>query len=132
MTDENSLNPDFLAQVRKLAGLGLSKTQIYCYYGYVSDAWDELIKQYPEIMIAMRQGRAQYGERVTSKLFDQIEKNNLKAIMFYLEMRCGWRKDLFVDEFGEKDSKGGLPPITLTVNDPIEAAKIYQSIMTGS
>jgi hypothetical protein len=122
----------FLDHVHKLGGLGLTRLQIAYYYGHTESQWSAKIKKHPEIDIAMREGKANRIEKASGYLWEWIEKRDKASIMFFLKTQAGWREAAPIIEDGEKDSKPTFPAITLTVNDPIEAAKIYQQIMIGS
>ena len=121
-----------LAHVHKLGGLGLTRMQIAHYYGHTVDQWDDKLKKHPELDIAMREGKSSKIETASGYLWEWIEKKDKASIMFFLKTQGGWREAAPIVEDGEKDSKPVFPAITLTVNDPIEAAKIYQQIMIGS
>lgn len=121
-----------LDHVEKLGGLGLTQTQIAYYYRHTARQWQYKVGKHPELDAAMKSGKASKIEQASGKLWELIEKNNTAAIMFFLKTQAGWREAAPLDDDGEKDSKPVFPAITLTVNDPIEAAKIYQQIMIGS
>ena len=129
------ITDDIVAHVRKLAGLGLTVQQIYNYYGMSDKTWGKKRKRYPELELAMKQGRAVNIGWASQKLREKMEAGNLGAIIFYLKTQGGWREKEYNNDNGNQGGDGELPKvpsIILTVNDPIEAAKIYQQIMTAS
>lgn len=125
---------DLIAHVRKLAGLGLTITQIHDYYGVTDKTWLKLRKKHPQLELAQKQGRSVNHEYVAGKLRKKIEQDNLGAIIFYLKTQAGWREKEYNNEGGNPNgtSTPKVSAVTLTVNDPVEAAKIYQQIMLGS
>ena len=126
------VDAQLIAEVKKLGGLGLTFTQIGYYYSHNPDQWREKVKKYPDLEVAMRQGKAHKIKLASSKLWDLVEKGNIAAITFFLKTQGGWREASPIVNDDEKSSKPLYPAITLTVNDPVEAAKIYQQIMIGS
>ena len=121
---------DFLAEVKRLGGLGLTRTQVHQFFGVVDSTWTAMNKKHPEIDALMNEGKAEKIGIASGKLWEAIEKGNLSAIIFFLKTQGRWREtDPSAD--GNAD-KPAFPAITLTVNDPIEAARIYQQIMIGS
>lgn len=126
------VTPEFIAHVEKLGGLGLTKTQIAHYYRHTISQWEEKVRKNPEIDAAMKQGKASKIEQASGYLWEWVEKKDKASLMFFLKTQGGWRESAPIDDDGEKDGKPAFPAITLTVNDPIEAAKIYQQIMIGS
>lgn len=127
-----SVTPEFVAEVRRLGGLGLTLTQIHQFFGLTYDVWLGKCKKYPEIEINMLEGKAEKIGIASGKLWEHIEKGNLSAIIFFLKTQARWRETDNITIPEGEGGKGAFPPITLTVNDPVEAAKIYQQIMIGS
>ena len=121
-------SPEFLVEVEELASYGLTRSMMAAYYQRSESAWKELEKAYPSIVDAIGRGKPRQVKRVGAKLMELIDRGNIKAIMFYLESQGGWNKPAN----GEGGSDGTLPAVSLTVNDPVEAARIYQQIMLGS
>jgi hypothetical protein len=124
------ITPETLECVEYLSGLGLTQTQIHDFFGIGNNAWYERKKDYPELEIAFARGKAQTIGRVSGKLMEKIESGDLGAIIFYLKTQARWRDG----GMGGSDEGGDKPisALTITVNDPVEAAKIYQQIMIGS
>lgn len=127
------VDPAMILEVKRLSGLGLTREQIHNYYGMREDAWARRVKEYPELEMAMHQGKAEAIGKVTDKLWAKIEQGNMSAITFYLKTQAHWRERDYNVGYG--DGSGGdrkFPPVVLTVHDPVEASKIYQQIMRGS
>lgn len=128
------ITPAIIQHVRKLAGLGLTINQIHDYYGLSDKQWLKLRKKHPMLELAMKQGKAVNCEWAAGKLRHKMEQGNLGAIIFYLKTQAGWREK----EYNIPNGPSGdgelpkVPSIVLTVNDPIEAARIYQQVMTNS
>ena len=114
-------------EVEMLAGLGLTKYLIQNYFGHSKDVWTKAEKRTPELRKAFNRGQAKTIARVSGKLYDLIMAGNLQAIIFYLRTRAGWSEKYNP----EMDCNVTEPAISISVTDPIEAAKIYQQIMKG-
>lgn len=126
------VTPEVVEHIRKLGGLGLTKSQICNYYGFSLAGWDLKTAQYPEIDIAMKQGRAEKISKASGKLWEAVERGNLSAIIFFLKTQARWSENSPDPDGNGLPEKPAIPSITLTVNDPVEAARIYQQIMIGS
>lgn len=91
------ITPEILQRVETYAGLGLSQDDI----GLILDITGRSIRNYkqimPELDSAYKKGQAVHKSRVTSKLWEQINANNLTAIIFYLKTKCGWRETATVE-----------------------------------
>ena len=120
-------NEEEIKEVSMLAGLGLTKYLIQNYFGHSKDVWSKAEKRTPELKKAFNRGQAQTIARVSGKLYDLIMAGNIQAIMFYLRTRAGWSEKYNP----ELDCNVTEPAISISVTDPIEAAKIYQQIMKG-
>jgi hypothetical protein len=81
----------------------------------------------------MEKGKARAIEKVTSKLMQSIEKNNLTAIMFFLRSQAGWCDSN--TKKGQSDAEARELALSLTVDfkkaTPTEAAEIYHKVMEG-
>lgn len=127
-----NVTPEIIKEVEILSGRGLTQEQTYQYYGISKDCWYDSVKRHPDLGVAFKKGKAKTISLVSGRLMKLIEQNNLSAIIFYLKTQGRWSEQLVFDEDDGTCSKPAFPAITLTVNDPIEAAKIYQQIMIGS
>ena len=125
------LTPEILKEIEILSGRGLTNEHIAHYYGISTGHWFEQIKKHPEIAVAFHAGKAKTISFVTGKLMEQVKRGNLTAIIFYLKTQARWRETNHepTPADGDKPAPGQL---TISVTDPVEAAKIYQRIMTGS
>lgn len=124
------IDQELVDHVRKLGGLGLTNMQISHYYGHTTEQWRIRLKRNPELDMAMKQGKAHSIKKVSSKLWEWIEKNDKASIMFYLKTQAGWRETGTSEEDDklDKKEKNSLASITLPL-DQEEASKIYQQIM---
>lgn len=120
---------DMLFQIAEFAGLGLSQEQIHNYYGISSSTWFAALMRQPELVVAVCTGKSSAIAKVSGKLWKLIEEGDRKAICFYLDRQAGWLKTSNVVE--NKPTSAPIPFIAESTNDPIEAAKMYQKIMTG-
>lgn len=125
-----AVTEDILKEVKLLAGVGLTQQQIHQYYGLQHTAWHGYTKRHPELYQAIENGKAKNIAFVAGKLMDAIRKGNVSAMIFYLKTQARWSDHSTLEVKG--DDKGPLPALSLTVNDPVEASKIYQKIMLGS
>lgn len=116
-----------ILEVEMLAGLGLTKYLIQNYFGHSRDVWTKAEKREPNLKKAFNRGQAKTIARVSGKLYELIMQGNITAIMFYLKTRAGWSEKYNP----ELDCNVNEPAISISVTDPIEAAKIYQQIMKG-
>ena len=114
-------------EVEMLAGLGLTKYLIQNYFGHSKDVWAKAEKRTPELKKAFNRGQAKTIGVVSKKLYELILMGNITAIMFYLRTRAGWSEKYNP----ELDCNVTEPAISISVTDPIEAARIYQQIMKG-
>lgn len=118
---------EILDEVIILAGKGLTNKQIFAYYEIENGMGYRLLKRYPELDLALRKGKAKTISYVTGKLMEQIKKGNLTAIIFYLKTQAG-----FSDKEGKDEEDESKPSLSITITDPVEAARIYQQIMEQS
>ena len=121
--------PERLEEIRTLGGKGLNVTQIRSYYDVPASTWADIIEREPEVLEALMVGKNRTLSFVAGKLMELVQKGNLGAIIFYLKTQARWRETDRPWDVNNED-KPQFPAITLTVNDPLEAARIYQKIMT--
>lgn len=121
---------ELLIEIEELAGKGLTQKQISAYYGITPVTWHKMKKKHSEIRISYKKGKSKTIAFVTGKLMDKIRKGNSACIMFYLKTQAGWREKSSSGDDNNVKSKKTL--LKIETDDPIEAAKIYQQIMTGS
>jgi len=124
------ITPAMIAEIEKLASEGLNNGQIRDYYGFSQSTWLNYKKCHPEIDTAFRKGKARTVKLVISKLMEKILEGNLSAIIFYLKTQAGWSE--YAANVDQENDKLAEVSLTISTNDPIEAARIYQKIMTGS
>jgi len=94
--DERSIN-----LIKRLAGQGLTQTQVARCLG-ISEAWLKIQrKEHPEFDEAYQQGRSEACEEVTGKLFELIRKGDRASIFFYLKTQMGWRETERIEHTGK-------------------------------
>jgi hypothetical protein len=125
------ITPDILKEIEILASRHLTQEQMYQYFGIGHDLWYRRIRENPEIETIIKGGVAKRYSFVVSKLMELINEKHPSTIMFYLKTQHGWVEKANPDI---SDTNKSSVPINLNVNitDPIEAAKIYQSVMNRS
>lgn len=125
---------DVIENVKILSGRGLTQMQIHEWYGIGHTAWYAAIKKNPALKAALRTGKARAISLAVGKLFEQVLRGNVRAIEFYLKTqgRESGFGDYIVTENIDGGSKTSSTELPLHVTDPIEAARVYQQVMTGS
>lgn len=109
------------AEISELASLGLTCKEIAQVKGCSETT---LIKHCQE---DMARGRAGAHIRVKKRALEMAESGeNTAMTIFYLKTQCRWR------EKDRDDDKlpGDEGPLKLGTKDPLEAAKIYQKLMS--
>lgn len=122
------LTPKMIEEAKLLSGRGLTRQQIAHYFGYSANTFRAAQERQPEIEQAMLTGKAKTISYVSGKLMDAVRKGNLSAIIFYLKTQARWHEFDKIAHDGQ--THRDFPAVTLTVNDPVEAAKIYQKFIT--
>jgi hypothetical protein len=120
---------EMLDEVKVLAGRGLTNEQVSWYYGVSTGCWYATIKRHPKLASAFHEGKAKTISMVSGKLIEAIRKGNISAMIFYLKTQARWSDTSMPAVNGVDNSP---PALTISVSDPVEAARIYQQIMIGS
>ena len=125
------LTPDVVEEIERLGRNGMCVNHVRQFYGIMEADWDILWKDKPNtISDILAAGKLRNVDFAANKLMEHVHEGNLKAIIFYLKTVGEWRE---MDKLAESDKmRPQFPAITLTINDPVEAAKIYQQVMTES
>jgi transcriptional regulator with XRE-family HTH domain len=97
-----------LRVVEELASLGLTEQQIADSLGISRSTLSRRKTDDETFDTALRKGKAQATVKVTSALMTEVEKGSLRAIIFYLKCRAGWREE-------EPEIKE-IPPLTLSIH----------------
>lgn len=82
-----------LEKVEELASLGLSEQQIADSLGISRSTLSRRKNDNETFDTALRKGKAKAVVKASSALMTQIEKGSLRAIIFYLKCRGGWREE---------------------------------------
>ena len=115
-----------IRDIEILSGLGLTTRQLHGYFGVSAGTWANRRAKYPQIDVAFHRGKSKQIAHVSQSLQKQINSGNVTAMIFYLKTQAGWKEDNSAAE----DEKINAPSnVTFNVNDPIEAAKVYQQLM---
>lgn len=125
------ITPEILQEIEILAGRCFSQQQMYEYYGIGHDTWYKRVKEHPELAEIIKRGKAKTKSFVVGKLMEQVKKGNLTAIIFWLKTQDRW-SDSSILKIEDDTNKEKESPRVITGMTPIEAAKIYQSVMSGS
>ncbi|MAE02650.1 MAG: LuxR family transcriptional regulator [Porticoccaceae bacterium] len=97
-----------LKSVEELASLGLTEQQIADSLGISRSTLSRRKTDDETFDTALRKGKAQATVKVTSALMTEVEKGSLRAIIFYLKCRAGWREE-------EPEIKE-IPPLTISIH----------------
>lgn len=124
----SAMTKEILDEINNLSSQGLTQFFIAAHYGMSLATWFEKIKIFPEISEAYWRGKSKGVQFATNSLKKLMEDGNERAIMFYLKNVAKFSE---MDDLKEQDPKE-TKTISLSNVDPIEASKIYQSIMGES
>jgi len=95
-----------LAEVERLASLGLTREQIAAALGASASTVYNRLRDDEEFSEAVKRGEALGIGAVASKLMDQINEGNTTAMIFYLKSRAGWRESSEIRVEGVEPSAG--------------------------
>ena len=96
-----------LAQVEKLAAIGLNEQQVSDSLGIHVDTLRNRKKESSAFSEALKRGKAKGVATVANNLFEQSKDGNVSAGIFFMKNRAGWsdRQDVsYTDD--------SLPPLT--------------------
>ena len=97
-----------LRVVEELACLGLTEQQIADSLGISRSTLSRRKTNDETFDTALRKGKAQAIVKVSSALMQEVENGSLRAIIFYLKCRAGWREE-------ESEIKE-IPPMIISVH----------------
>jgi len=125
------LTPDVYREISQLGSNDATTDAVRQYYGIGEQQWIDLWKDKPTAILEILERGKQRGVFLAAnKLMEHVQEGDLKAIMFYLKTVGKWRE--MDKQVEDEKARPIFPAITLTVNDPVEAAKIYQKVMMES
>ncbi len=124
------ITDEILDEIEKMAGNGLTQKQIAAFYHITPVTFIKMKKKDPRIMRVYKAGKSKAINEVSGILMEQIRSGNVPSIFFYLKTQAGWREKSTLKI--NSNIKSDNPVLKIETTDPIEASKIYQSIMTGS
>ena len=82
-----------LKSLEELAAIGLTEQQIADSLGISRSTLSRRKTDNDTFDTALRKGKAKAIVKVSSALMAEIEKGSLRAIIFYLKCRAGWREE---------------------------------------
>jgi transcriptional regulator with XRE-family HTH domain len=97
-----------LKVVEELASLGLTEQQIADSLGISRSTLSRRKTDNDTFDTALRKGKAKAIVKVSSALMAEIEKGSLRAVIFYLKCRAGWRE--------EEPEIREIPPMVIRVH----------------
>jgi hypothetical protein len=87
-----SLNQDEITEIETL-GAVLNKTQLAEYFGMTEKTFRAVEERQPEVFTAYRKGKAKAIATAGSKLMQLINRNDIRAIQFFLKTQAGWTEN---------------------------------------
>lgn len=124
------VTPEIIEKVAELSALGMTQFYIAGYFGMSQDTWYERCKQSPELSKTYWAGKSKGVVFATDCLKKLMLEGNERAIMFYLRNLAKF-SDIGSPEDENKNDKESLKIQSFKMTDPIEASRVYQSIMKG-
>lgn len=121
--------PEIIKKAREFASLGITEGQMQEYFNVGKDTWIDRKRECVELQEALGKGRVGRIELVVSKLMEKILEGNLDAIKFFLSRRADWIEKI-QSLSNVTDDEKKVPELQYDFKDPVEAARIYQQIMT--
>ena len=97
-----------LKSVEELASLGLTEQQIADSLGISRSTLNRRKVDDDTFDTALRKGKVKAIVKVSSALMAEVEKGSLRAIIFYLKCRAGWRE--------EEPEIREIPPVIIRVH----------------
>lgn len=122
------VTPELIKDAETLSGRGLTRKQVADYFGISERHLYAKMNEYPDLKVALTQGKAKTISFVAGKLIEQIKGGDVKAMMFYLKTQAGWR-DVSTIVVEQEPDHNDDDDLKLNTSDPNEASKIYQQIM---
>ena len=126
------ITDEVLEEIQRLSSQGMNQGQIYKYFGVSEATWTRKRKKCPELLVAYNKGKSHGVDKASKVLMELIELRHFPATKFYLETVGEFTTAPNFEENGEDSEKKPKSALSITVTDPIEAAKIYQEIMRGT
>lgn len=80
-----------LAEVERLAGLGLTQGQIAASLGISEDTLGRRKKDSADFAAAIEKGAAFAASEIANVIYDAAKKGDMTAAIFYAKARMGWR-----------------------------------------
>ena len=97
-----------LQAAEELASLGLTDQQIADSLGISRSTLSRRKADDDTFEAILRRGKAKAIVKVSSALMQEVENGSLRAIIFYLKCRAGWREE-------EPEIKE-IPPLTISIH----------------
>ena len=97
-----------LQAAEELASLGLTDQQIADSLGISRSTLSRRKADDDTFEAILRKGKAKAIVKVSSALMQEVENGSLRAIIFYLKCRAGWRE--------EEPEIREIPPLTISIH----------------
>jgi hypothetical protein len=117
-----------IEECRTLAGYGLTYQHMADYFDIKFVTFQRMVQREPKLEAAIKNGKARIITEMAGLLVQKAREGNVTAMMFYLKTQARF------SEWQENTTTPDTPKTSYIIKttDPIEAARIYQQIMTGS
>jgi hypothetical protein len=154
MARPTGFKPEYVAQAKKLAAHGLTDIEIADVFGVTSRTLYRWKADYADFAKALKLGKKGPDDRVAASLFqravgyehdsEKVFQHNgtivraktrehipasVTAAIFWLKNRAGWKDVTRQELTGPAGAPVQTTSTTVTITDPIEAARIYQEMM---
>lgn len=91
------ITPEMIKKAESLAAQGLTQEQIASVLGIGKSTFYEKVKQYPELLEAIKEGKDKGIATIANALFNKAKSGDNTAMIFYLKARAGWRDVMAIE-----------------------------------
>jgi transposase len=92
-----------LNEVQRLAGLGLSQSEIAASLDISVDTLSRRKKEFAEFADALKRGKAKAKSEIANKLFTEAKNGNITAIIWIEKTRFGFSEKLQIEDVSDAE-----------------------------